>query len=229
MLNLQYKREQNHTVMAAKKAAPTDDELNKLLEGIGDESAPASAPSKSTTTKKAAPVPSQEEQDLLAELDNLEKLGADKPARPNTPRVTAAAAGARPSPIKRTTTGTPPPPVSGRSSEDKPPAPRKSAESARSFHTSFTPSATSSELQESEKNASIAEASEAPAAAGGGWWGSVFSTATAAMKQAEAAVSQIQQNEDAKKYLEQVKGNVVTLRGFGMFLSFPISNLNLQS
>ena len=211
--------------MAAKKAAPTDDELNKLLEGIGDESAPASTPSKGTTAgKKAAPVPSQEEQDLLAELDNLEKLGADKPpARPHTPRVaaTGAAAGARPSPVKRTATGTPPP-TSGRSSEDKPSAPRRSGESARSFHTSFTPSATSSELQESEKSAPIAETTEAPAA-GGGWWGSVFATASAAVKQAEAAVTQIQQNEDAKKYLEQVKGNVVTLRGFGMYNSSSLS------
>lgn len=189
--------------MATKKskaAAPTDDELNKLLEGIeGDAKAPSKGASKAT--KPAA----QSEQDLLAELDNLENLGAQPPSRPHTPRINT---------IKRTATATPPP-ASSRTSEEKA-APRKSGDSTRSFHTSFTPSATSSDLHEAEKKTPIAQpAEEVPAATGGGWWGGLFATASAAVKTAEAAVKEIQQNEEAKRWAEQVKGNVGVLRGFG--------------
>jgi hypothetical protein len=35
------------------------------------------------------------------------------------------------------------------------------------------------------------------------------------VKTAEAAVKEIQQNEEAKRWAEQVKGNVGALRGFG--------------
>jgi hypothetical protein len=41
------------------------------------------------------------------------------------------------------------------------------------------------------------------------------------MKQAEAAVKEIQQNEEARKWADQVRGNVGALRGFGLFLPFP--------
>jgi hypothetical protein len=203
--------------MATKKtkAAPTDDELNKLLEGIGEDDPTAKSNSKGAASK-TAPAITQDEQDLLAELENL---GADKPiSRPHTPRIPATGnLAAKNSPVKRAT-ATPPPASSGRTSEDKA-APRKSGESTRSFHTSFTPSATSSELQEAEKSAPIAEASEpAPAApTGGGWWGSVFATASAAVKSAEAAVKEIQKNEEAQRWAEQVKGNVGALRGLGTF------------
>ncbi|KAH7403140.1 maintenance of telomere capping protein 1 [Cadophora sp. MPI-SDFR-AT-0126] len=196
--------------MATKKskaAAPTDDELNKLLEGIGEEESTAPAPTSKGASKPTKPAAqSQSEQDLLAELDNLENLGAQPPSRPHTPRIQS---------IKRTATGTPPP-QSSRTSEDKAAGPRPSGDSTRSFHNSFTPSATSSDLQEAEKKAPIAQpAEEAAAATGGGWWGSVFATASAAVKTAEAAVKEIQQNEEAKRWAEQVKGNVGVLRGFG--------------
>lgn len=192
--------------MATKKikAVPTDDELNKLLEGIEDDSqaqAPAKGAKASKTTKTAS---SQSEQDLLAELENLESLGAQQPSRPHTPRIQS---------VKRSTAT--PPPASSRTSEEKAAPTRKSGESTRSYHTSFTPSATSSDLQETERKAPIAQASEAPAAASGGWWGGIFATASAAVKTAEAAVKEIQQNEEAKRWAEQVKGNVGALRGFG--------------
>ncbi|KAF4630985.1 hypothetical protein G7Y89_g7153 [Cudoniella acicularis] len=192
--------------MATKKskAAPTDDDLNALLEGLGEDDAKAQATSKGAS-KTAKTASSQSEQDLLTELENL---GAQPPSRPHTPRVQQ---------VKRAPTGTPPP-ASSRTSEEKASAPRKSAESTRSFHTSFTPSATSSDLQEAEKKTPVAQvaekAAEAPAASGG-WWGSVFATATAAVKTAEAAVKEIQQNEEAKRWAEQVKGNVGVLAGFG--------------
>ncbi|RDW82792.1 hypothetical protein BP6252_03904 [Coleophoma cylindrospora] len=197
--------------MATKKskAAPTDEELNKLLEGIGEDDAPKPTTSKGApkTTKTAT---TQSEEDMLAELENL---GAQPASRPHTPQIKPPVTHAsRASPGKRTTAT--PPPTSTRTSEDKIAAPRKSVDSTRSLHTSFTPSATSSELQENEKKAPVAEPAE-PAATGGGWWGSVFATASAAVKTAEAAVKEIQQNEEAKRWAEQVKGNVGALRGLG--------------
>jgi hypothetical protein len=200
------------STMASKKtkAAPTDDELNKLLEGI-EEDSQAPTPSKVKGGSKASKTASsQSEQDLLAELENLENLGAQQPSRPHTPRVQS---------VKRSAAT--PPPASSRTSEDKMAAVRKSGESTRSYHTSFTPSATSSDLQEAERKAPVTQASEAPAvAAGGGWWGGIFATASAAVKTAEAAVKEIQQNEEAKRWAEQVKGNVGALRGFGKILLY---------
>ena len=191
--------------MATKKskAAPTDDELNKLLEGLEEgEATPAPKPTKGVK----GPASSQAEQDLLAELD---LLGAQQPtSRPHTPRV----------PNVKRSTATPPPPVSARTSEEKA-APRKSVESTRSFHTSFTPSATSSEAHDAEQKTPVVQPAEVPAASGGGWWGGIFATATAAVKTAEAAVKEIQQNEEAKRWADQVKGNVGVLRGFGKILN----------
>ncbi|PBP24270.1 putative maintenance of telomere capping protein 1 [Diplocarpon rosae] len=191
--------------MATKKSkapAPTDEELDKMLAGLEEEG-------DAKTPVKGAPKPTkpatQTEQDLLAELDNLENLGNQPPSRPHNLSITS---------IKRTASATPPP-VSSRTSEEKT-APRKSGESTRSFHNSLTPSATSSDLPEAEKKTPIAQPSEeVPAATGGGWWGSVFATASAAVKTAEAAVKEIQQNEEAKRWAEQMKGNVGVLRGFG--------------
>lgn len=53
------------------------------------------------------------------------------------------------------------------------------------------------------------------AAAGGGWWGSIVATAASAAKTAEAAVREIQHNEEAKRWAEQVSSNVGALRGLG--------------
>lgn len=51
--------------------------------------------------------------------------------------------------------------------------------------------------------------------AGHGWWGGLVATASAAVKTAEAAVKEIQQNEEAKRWTQQVKGNVGALKGIG--------------
>lgn len=190
--------------MATKKskAAPTDEELERMMEGLGEDDAPHAVSKGASKSAKTAT--SQSEQDLLAELENLENLGAKQPpSRPHTPRIQT---------VKRAT----PPPASSRTSEEKASVTRKSGDSTRSYHTSFTPSATSSDLQEAERKALVAQPTEAPAAsAGGGWWGSVFATASAAVKTAEAAVKEIQQNQEAQRWAEQVKGNVGVLRGFG--------------
>ncbi|KAK0735242.1 maintenance of telomere capping protein 1 [Lasiosphaeria miniovina] len=182
-----------------KPVAPTDDELGELFEGIGDDAAPRK-------TAKPAPAKSkQPDDDILAELEN--ELGDTTPARPHTPRVREAAP--KTSLAKRASTNTPPP------GADAPAATRKSADSTRSYHASFTPSATSSELQESERKAPVEPPQPAAAPSGGSWWGGLLSTATAAMKQAEAAVKEIQQNEEARKWADQVRGNVDTLKGLG--------------
>lgn len=195
--------------MASKrtKQAPTDD-IDELFEGIGaDDAAPKKAPKAKSGGPKGSNKAADNDDDILAELEN--QLGEKGPSRPHTPRVKEIAA--KGSPAKRS--GTP----TERSSEDKPASnlPRKSGESARSYHASFTPSATSSELQESEKKGPVEQTQAAAGGGGGGWWGGILSTASAAMKQAEAAYKEIQQNEEAKKWADQVRGNVGALRGLG--------------
>lgn len=62
-----------------------------------------------------------------------------------------------------------------------------------------------------------------------GWWGGIFATASAAVKQAEAAVKDIQNNEETQKWTEQVKGRVGGLRGLGKYLVLfvmPLLSLN---
>lgn len=198
--------------MASKK--PIDDELGELFEGLGDEGA-SKKPVKAKAPTSKARAGDKADDDLLAELENL----GDQPVRPHTPRVKDVNK-------QRSSTSTPPPAAS-RLSEDKPNLPRKSGESTRSYHASFTPSATSSEFQENEKKGPVEQTTPAPApaaGAGGGWWGGIggilataTATASAARKQAEAAYTQIQQSEDAKKYLDQVKGNVGYIRNYGEF------------
>ena len=66
------------------------------------------------------------------------------------------------------------------------------------------------------ENVPTQQSSEEGAGWWGGWSGGLFATATAAMKQAEAAVKEIQNNEEAQKWAQQVKGNVGALRDLGI-------------
>ncbi|SPJ87024.1 related to D.melanogaster troponin T and human nucleolin [Fusarium torulosum] len=190
--------------MASKKTKPTpgdDVDVDELFSGLDREKKPKkTAKSKPTSAASKAIADS----DILADLES--EL-AEQPSRPHTPRLKDA--------VARRSTATPP-------AGD----PRKSTDSARSLKATFTPSATSSELHEAEKKPTpepVQQQDPAPQASGGGWWGGILSTATAtasaAMKQAEAAVTQIQQNEEAKKWADQVKGirglDVNTLRTYG--------------
>lgn len=196
--------------MASKRGSKSSAaaEIDELFEGIGDDAAAHKKPTPKTPGG-AKPKPGD---DILAELEN--ELGEKTPSRPHTPRIRETT-----KPGKRT--GTPTTTEAARPSIDgpKPNLPRQSGESTRSLHASFTPSATSSELQDTEKTKGTVEQQQTTAAAGGGWWGGswggILSTATAAMKQAEAAVKEIQQNEEAKKWAEQVRGNVGALKGLG--------------
>lgn len=195
--------------MASKKtkAAPADDDLEELLGGLGNNSKPKKKPSALKTKPTSAASKAIGEQDILADLES--ELATEQPSRPHTPRIRE----------NRRSTATPP-------TGD---VARKSTDSATSLRATFTPSATSSELHEAEKQGTVEQAQQKqqeqkPQQSGGGWWGGLLSTASAAtsaaMKTAEAAVSQIQQNEEAKKWAEQVKGirslDVGAIRNYGM-------------
>jgi Family of unknown function (DUF5427) len=184
------------------------EDLLAELDNLGAQAAARTSKSSTRAPRHGqAAQSSQTEQDLLAELGSLAQRPASRPGTPSL-KPNAATAGSR-SPM-RGTTATPPP---GRSSEEKSSSggQRKSGDSTRSLHQTFTPATTATE--ESPEPTPPA----APARSGG-WWGGIVSTATAAVSQAQAAVREIQKNEEAQRYLEQVKGNVGALRGFGMTL-----------
>lgn len=198
--------------MASKKtkpAATADDNLDELFEGIGDDAKSKKAPNTKSTKPGTAASKSMGDNDILADLES--QLASEKASsRPHTPRLTQAG--------PRRPPGTPP------VGEDKAAAgaARKSTDSARSLRASFTPSATSSELHEAEKKGSVEQVQQQQQQqqTGGGWWGGILSTATGVMKQAEAAYKEIQHNEEAKKWADQVRGlsgglDVGALRSYG--------------
>ena len=157
-----------------------------------------------------------EEKGTKSAADNGQPQGDDLgdfalPERPkssgrHTPKPASSAATSKPG------TATPPSNDGTRSSDEKMRT-RKSGESTRSFHNSFTPASTEDTDIDTEKSAAINAESVKQAA--GGWWSTLTSTASAAVKQAEALAKEIQQNEEAQRWAEQVKGNVTQLRGFG--------------
>ena len=184
--------------MASKKTkTPADDDNFDELFDIGEHSK-AKKPSATKGTKTSKPKTSTDK-DILADLESELK---DTPSRPHTPRLKDTAA--------KRAIGTPP-------AGDV--AARKSTDSARSLKASFTPSATSSELPDSERKAPVEQA-QAQEQAGGSWWGGFSSLASGVMKQAETAYKELQQNEEAKKWAEQVKGlrenlDLNTLQSYG--------------
>lgn len=207
----------------ATKSSPTPDvDLEAML---ADLDASSSAPSKPVTSTSTAPNKKltrvQTAEDIDTELADLESLVNAQPNRPHTPRVSTPVGGKSArmsSDVQRS--------ASGRNSEDN--RGRKSGESGRNTSSGygFTPSASTSEgsgkqvtvEEEKFENARPPQkkVEQAPApAATGGWWGSLVSAATTAAKTAEAAVKEIQSNEEAKRWAEQVKGNVGVLRGLG--------------
>ncbi|KAF2002037.1 hypothetical protein P154DRAFT_521205 [Amniculicola lignicola CBS 123094] len=188
-----------------------EEELAELESLAGTAAAP---PPKSSKAPKASRKSSEQEIDALKELEELEALEKfQRPelprpiSRPNTPKLSSSSTTS--SNARKPGITTPSSSGSARTSEDKAPAPRRSGESTRSFHQSFAPT---------EEEPPKAPAEE-PKKAGGGWWGGLLSTATAtasaARERAEAAYKEIQQNEEAQRWAEQVRGNVGALRGIG--------------
>ncbi|KAF2023270.1 hypothetical protein EK21DRAFT_81319 [Setomelanomma holmii] len=178
--------------------------------------APAPPPKKSKAPRKRI---DQEDDALkeLEELEALEKLQQPEIPRPssrsNTPKLSSSSTTSS----NRRTAGavTPSSTGSARTSEDKPAAPRKSGESTRSFRQSFAPT----EEEPAKAAPQPAEAKQSGGSWWGGGWGGIISTATeaanAAKKQAEAAYQEIQKNQEAQRWAEQVRGNVGALRGIG--------------
>lgn len=198
--------------MASKrtKAAPADDNLDELFSGIGGEE---HKPSKHSNPKAARPSskPRAPEQDPLADLES--QLAAQQASsRPHTPRVRETGG------VPKRSVATPPAFVEDKTAAAA--AARKSTDSSRSLKASFTPSATSSELYESERKGTVEQVPQQSAAAG--WWGGIVSMGSAAVKQAQDAYKEIQQNDEAKKWAEQVRGlkniDVGSLRNYGKVL-----------
>jgi hypothetical protein len=202
----------------------TDEELFAQFEGI-DVSAPSEPPlSKPSTSIPNQPPPNPD--DLFQELGIPER---PKPtSRPHTPKhpSTSTTPALRSSP-KRSSTATPPSSDAARSSEERASLTWKSGESTRSFHNSFTPKTDPNEGEvEQEPERAAAPQAQSSSSGGGGWWGGIFGAASAAVKQAEALAREIQKNEEAQRWAEQVKGNVGALRGLGTpFLSITASLL----
>ena len=211
------------TTTMSKKPPTAEDLLGELNTLSG---APTGPPSKSSKASKQASKGAQKEASkgaqkeapksaqkvALSDLEELENLAKAKPAsRPNTPKLKKEAP-------------TPSSTASARTSEDRAPTvPRKSGDSTRAFHQPITPGSPSDESSEEDEDEEKPTPEPEVEKASGGWWGwgtNVVSAASAAVnaaqKQAEAAVKEIQKNEEAQKWAEQVRGNVQGLRGIGM-------------
>lgn len=183
--------------MAAKKTL-TDEELFAQFEDIPsstpDVASSKGKPSGKPSTKSSKPAPSQPAADDDDPLAELSALAAAKQtiSRPHTPLASSTTSGTT-GPKMATPASSGPP--SGRNSEDR---------DTPSAQPSLGSSADTVKASDAENKSS-----------GGGWWGSVFTAASAAVKQAEAAAKQIRSNEEAMKWAEQVRGNVDALRAYG--------------
>jgi hypothetical protein len=173
--------------MPPKAPKPTSDELLAQFDDLGLDK--SGNPSKPGANAKGG-----QEEDILAELDHL---AAQRPASgPGTPRLSIDK--------PRSSTRSPRPSATiERPVEEKPV--RQSEETSQ-------PSRETNEPPTAETENAPAQSAEESGGWWGGWGGGLYATATAAMKQAEAAVKEIQNNEEAQKWAQQVKGNVSALR-----------------
>ena len=192
-----------------------NDGLDDIFADIPGDSGKPSV--KSTKSTGRAPAADQSSTDDLLEQLNVKDYKPSERAkpgsRPHTPHVgsTSTTPAGKSSPKQP---GTATPPTEGaRNSEEKAHI-RKSGESSRSFHTSFTPATTEEGGSPPERPTGVLEQAQ-QSSGGGGWWGAITATATAAVKQAETLAKEIQHNEEAQRWAEQVKANAGALRGFG--------------
>lgn len=203
----------------AKKGAQTNEDLLAQLEdlGVGEEEQQTEKIPKSSITRPGRGPASQqqEEADLLAELDHLTQTRPQ--SRPHTPRPPINAVPTAQTSPKKGGSAALPETGSTRTSEERAAnstQTRKSGESTRSFHQSLT-LVHSDAGAENEKAAPKVPEPAPASSSGGGWWGGLIATASAAVKQAESLAKEIQKNEEAQRWAEQVKGNVGALRGLG--------------
>ncbi|KAK4504253.1 hypothetical protein PRZ48_005169 [Zasmidium cellare] len=187
------------------------DDLLADLDQLGSEEQQAADRKPAGKNAKSSNATNDEE-DALAEI---EKQLAAKPAggsRPGTPRLSSSTTSGTNRSPKRTAEYTPATTSVNsserNSSEDRArsnaPQTRTSGEGNRSFHQAQTPAAEDATAEP-----------EQPKAAGGGWWGSMFNAATAAVKQAETLAKEISGNEEAQKWADQVRGQYQNLQSIG--------------
>ena len=181
--------------MRSKDGKPTSDELLAQFDNLDVENTGDNEPAAKPSTPAAAPI----EQDPLAELASLASQ------RPVSTDSRPPSRSPKPVPV-----GTP---STGQSSEEKS-AVRRSEESGRSSHAG----ARTVPIRPTIPEENDATKTEEP---GSGWWGGIFATASAAMKHAETAVKEIQNNEEAQRWAQQVKGNVGALKELGMYILLP--------
>lgn len=191
------------TMSSKWSAKPATDDLDDLFEGIDDKPT-AKKPLKSKPVSAASKA--LKDQDILADLES-QLSDMPTPSRPHTPRLKDTA--------RRPATNTPPPPPSSSSADA-----RKSSDSHRpAAHDSAAPSPMLRAAEHEHEHEPEHEPEPVQSSGGGGWWGLVAAasaTASAAIKQAEQAVKEIQKNDEAMKWAEQVRGNVGALKGLGV-------------
>jgi len=199
--------------MSTKKAL-TDEELFAQFEDIPS-STPNSTVPKIVSAENAAISNVQgldNENDPLAELTALAQV---KPAsRPHTPHLSSSTASGATGPKIATPTSSGQ--ASNRPSEE---GERSKPRSSHEIRRDITAQSVAKKAEE--------DGSPEKSSAGGGWWGSVFTVASAAVKQAGDAVKEISSNEEAKKWAEQVRGNVETLKSYGRCYIFYIIEMLL--
>lgn len=193
------------------KKTLTDEELLAQFDDISVTKGTAPRKLKASDTSFTSSKPPSGK-DPLADLEELESLAkapvrtsTSKDSRPNTPKLSSLPP--RSSALANST-------ASGRTSEDRTrpfvSSGRRSGESAGEESTTVGGSVHVTPPS-SEGEASTVS----PTVPAGGWWGGIVALGSAAVKQANQAVKEIQQNEEAQRWAEQVRGNVGVLREFG--------------
>jgi hypothetical protein len=186
------------------KKTLTDEELLAQFDDISAAKGTAPRKSKATDTSKTAAAD-------LADLEELESLAkapvrtsTSKDSRPNTPKLSSL-------PPRSSALA-----ASGRNSEDKTrplvASGRRSGESAGEESTTVGGGSAQITPPSSEGDGSTVS----PVLPAGGWWGGIVALGSAAVKQANQAVKEIQQNEEAQRWAHQVRGNVGVLREIGI-------------
>ncbi|WPH00885.1 Hypothetical protein R9X50_00371700 [Acrodontium crateriforme] len=196
------------------------DDLLADLDQLGSEPTRKSTSSTKLTSRPkkaetAAGASAETNEDVLAELEAqlaAKPSGTSRPATPARLASSTASSNARGGKDEHTPASSGP--TSARNSEDRARgAARSSGEAGRSYHQGQV--AEESEDKDENVAASTSTAAAAAPASGGGWWGSMLGAATAAVKQAETLAKEIQGNEEAQKWAEQVRGNFKGLQSFG--------------
>lgn len=209
------------TAMSTKKL-PTNEDFDAMFAGIDDTDSPTTNnntagtttnTSSGTSTKKPTPTSTEaDDDDPLAELANLAAAPrvSSSLSRPQTPR--SLAGGRAKADVVHTPTSTV---ASGRTSEDR----EQSSGSRSSGQKGYSVQGVAHSAAPPIEQQTQAEVQEAEQGGGwGGWGGWATSLASAAVKQAQGAVKEIQKNEEAQKWAEQVKGyGALNIRGLGMY------------